>query len=238
MIGLIVFTLLLQDAPCRGEGAARLEAAAARAAAFDLGRAAEMFAAAARSGCAGADVTAHYLRGLTDARAAHAQGGSPESLAPVREAIAAVDTLDGGLPGPAEIARFVLMAAAAAAQSERDEMALLVGHALQLESLQLSAAQPGAPVLTAHEVAGDLWLRVHLYEDARRAYRLAAERVGRTPGVVLGLARAASRLTDRPTACREYRALLDRWGRGREEPAEIQEARAFVEQPWCAASNA
>jgi hypothetical protein len=236
MIGLIVFTLLLQDAPCRGEGA-RLEAAAARADAFDPGQAAAMFAAAASSGCGDADVTAHYLRGLIAARAAYAQGGSPESLEPVRQAVAMLDRLDQGLPGSAEIARFVLMAAAAAAQSERDEMALLIDHAMQLELVQFAAAQPGAPVLTAHGVAGDLWLQVHRYQEAQGAYVLAAERVGRTPGVMLGLARSASRLKDLAAACREYRALLGWWGTRGDDPAEIREARTFLQQPSCVSPN-
>jgi tetratricopeptide (TPR) repeat protein len=214
-----------------------MEAAVARAAAFDFGRAAEMFAAAARSGCAEGDVPAHYLRGLTAARAAFAQGGSPESLEPVREAIAEIETLGGGLPGSAEVARFVLMAAAAAAQSEHDEMALLIDHAIRLERLQFAAAEPGAPVVTAHEVAGDLWLQAHRYEEAQAAYRRAAAQVGRTPRIIAGLARSASRLKDVTAACRESRALLDWWGAKEQDPDEIREARKLLQQPACAVPN-
>jgi tetratricopeptide (TPR) repeat protein len=235
--GLIAFALLVQDAPCPGEGAARMTAAAERFDAFDYGRAAEMYAAAAAVGCEGADVTAEYLRGLIAARAAYAKGGSPESLEPVRQAVGRLAARGATFPGPPEIARFVLMAAAAASQSERDEMALMIDQAIRLESLQLAAGQPGAPVITAHEVAGDLWLQVHRYEEAQRAYALAAERIGRTPRVTLGLARAASRLKDVAAACREYRALLDRWGTRDEAPAEIGEALTFVQQPACAIPN-
>lgn len=235
MIAFVTIALLLQDAPCSGEGASRVSAASALVAAFDLARAAETYGAAAALGCR-TDVAAQYLGGLVAARAAYAQGGSVESLEPVRHAIAALEERGAGDPR-AQIARFVLLAASAAAQSEREEMALMIDQAMRLEALQLAAGQPGAPAVTAHEAAGDLWLQVHRYEDARRAYIVAAERVGRTPRVTLGLARAASRLGDVPGACLEYGALLDRRKAEPDEPPEIREARAFVEQPSCAGAR-
>ena len=231
-MALVILAVLLQGAPCTSEGASRLAAASARAAAFDLAGAAEAYAAAAASGCEGG-VPARYLRGLLAARAAYAQGGSPESLEPVREAIAALEARGAAAAG-AQIARFVLLAAAAAAQSERDEMALMIDQAMRLEAVQLAAGQPGAPAVTAHEIAGDLWFQVHRYEDARRAYMIAAERVGRTARVTLGLARTAARLADMPGACLEYRALVNGRTAAPGEPPELREARAFIEQPSCA----
>ena len=139
------------------------------------------------------EVESLYLKGLADARAAFEKGAPPESLAPVREAIAALGTISQERPGPAEIARLTLQAAAAAAQSERDEMALYLEQATRMERLQFEARQPGAPVVSAHEVAGDLWLQVFRYEDAVRAYLRAAEYVGMTPRVTEGLARARAR---------------------------------------------
>lgn len=236
MAALLVVILLVQEGACQGEAAERVASGTALANAFDLAGAADQYARASRLGCAGAAAGAEYLRGLAAARAAYAAGGSPESLEPVKRAVAALDALDAGLPGPAEVSRFVLMAAAASAQSERDEMALLLEHALRLEAIQLAAGQPGAPAVTAHEAAGDLWLQVHRYEEARRAYDTAAGRVGRTPRVVLGLARTASRLKDEATACREYRALIEGWGTARDEPAEIREARMYIRQPACEAA--
>jgi hypothetical protein len=141
-----------------------------------------------------ADVAALYTRGLEDARAAFAKGGSPESLAPVREAIAALAKLSRERPGPAEIARLTLHAAAAAAQSEREEMTAYLEQATWMERLQFEAGQPGAPVITAHEAAGDLWLQLFGYENAERAYLRAAEYVGMTPRVRDGLARARERI--------------------------------------------
>jgi hypothetical protein len=95
--------------------------------------------------------------------------------------------------GPAEIARLVLLAAAAAAQSERDEMAVYLTHAVEMESLQRAAGQPGAPGLSALEAAGDLWLQVYRYDEARAAYERAAREIGMTPRVKAGLARLEGR---------------------------------------------
>ena len=204
---------------------------------------------AARAACAADETTRVYLDGFIAAVDAYKQGGSPESLTPVAQAIARLEAIGGTMPGQAQIAVLVLRAASAAAQSERDEMGLLLDHALQLETLQLVAKQPGAPVVTAHEAAGDFWLQVHVYERARAAYRLAGERVGVTPRVQLGLARVAARMKDAAAACEGYRAFLDRWGRtapaassaarpsplaNAAPPGEVIEARTFVQQRQCA----
>jgi len=133
------------------------------------------------------DVADVYARGWEAARAAYAQGGSTESLQPVRDAIAILERNGGNVPGPAQIARLVLLAAAAAAQSERDEMAIFLDEAVRLEALQFAAGQPGAPGVSAHEAAGDLWLQVHRFDDARDAYRRAASVLGMTPRIARAL---------------------------------------------------
>ena len=137
-----------------------------------------------------ADVEALYLRGFAAAVESYKQGGSDESLAPVREAMAALEKLARGTPGPAEIARLVLVAAAAAAQSEREEMGAYLTHATDMEMLQVAAGQPGAPGLSALEAAGDLWLQVHRFDEAVRAYERAAAQFGMTPRIAASLARA------------------------------------------------
>lgn len=141
-----------------------------------------------------------YLRGLLSARDAYGLGGSPESLAVVRSAIATLEARPAR-SRQVDIVINVLRAAAAAAQSERDEMALFLTQAIQLETIQLAAREPGAPLISAHEVAGDLWLRVFRYEDARQAYLKALSQVGPTPRVLLGIARAEVRLKNGPNAC-------------------------------------
>jgi hypothetical protein len=62
-------------------------------------------------------------------------------------------------------------------------------------------------MITAHEAAGDLWLQVYRYDDARRAYMKAAERIGVTPRITLGLARLAVRIEAVATACKQYQSL-------------------------------
>jgi hypothetical protein len=234
MLALVIsFALMQQPAACREQAAPFLASALERGEMFDLPGAADMFFAASGQWCADAEIAGHYLRGLTAAREAYRQGGSPDALAPVRLAVAAIDARAHLAPALAATARAVLLAAAAAAQSERDEMSLLIDHAIRLENVQLEARQPPLPVVTAHEAAGDLWLQVHRYEEARRAYQQALVRVGGMPRVMLGLARSAARLQDTPEACHQYRRLIAWWDTRRDQPPEIEEARAFVAQPAC-----
>src|SRR6185503_15848986 len=105
---------------------------------------------------------------------------------PVQQAIAALGMIAQGRKGSAEIARLMLQAAAAAAQSERGELRLYVEAAVQMEWLQRVVGQPGAPIVSAVEMAGELWLQVHQYEDARRAYTYAIEHVGLTARILSG----------------------------------------------------
>lgn len=225
--------LLAQTSACPAESAAHAREAIARAEVFDLTAAAHAWSKAAEARCAAAEVPSYFLQGFVAARAAYAFGGSPESLKPVHDAVAALDARGGTRPGLAQVARYVLLAAAAAARSERDQMTLLVEHALQLESIQIEAGQGGTPGLTAHEAAGDLFLQVHRYEDAHRYYVRAAERLGTTPRVRLGLARAAVRLGAPAAACDQYRGLLTWWDSRADPPSEIREARTAVEGAAC-----
>jgi hypothetical protein len=238
MLALLLSLALLQHpGTCRAQAEPYLATAAERGEAFDLAGASEVFFAASGQWCIEAEIAGHYLRGLVAAREAYKAGGSPQSLAPVRLAIAAIDARASQAPALAALARAVLQAAAAAAQSERDEMALLLEHALRLEAIQIEADQPPLPVATAHDVAGDLWLQVHRDEEAQHAFEQALARVGGTPRVMLGLARATARLKNVPAACDHYRKLLAWWDTRRDTPAEIVEARSFLAaQPACAAS--
>jgi hypothetical protein len=209
-----------------------MNSAAERAAVFDLAGAAQRLQSAAMSGCKDAVLPSIYLRGWSAARDAYRLGGSPASLGQVSQSIAMLqDTF--GKTGPAQIAALVLQAAAAAAQSERDELALMIDYAVQLEDRNLTAKLPGLPMITAHEAAGDLWLQVHRYDDARRAYTTAAGRIGTTPRITLGLARVAARIDAVATACSQYRALVASWKERAFEPPELSEARTFLANPRC-----
>ncbi len=123
----------------------------------------------------------------------------------------------------------MLQAAAAAAQSERDEMRLYLDTAIRMETLQRAAGMPGAPVIAAAEAAGDLWLQVHRYEEARRAYDEAA----RTRGTLAAHPGRPRACGSRPEATSRrrapaFRALLETWGARPGQPAEIVEARIYV----------
>lgn len=229
---MVLFLLLLaQPQECDADANALMKEASARLQSFDSAGAAEALSKASALGCGDAAVALSYLKGLAAATDAYAVGGSPESLQAVSEAISSLERMSVQSV-PAAIARFVLLAAAAASQSEREEMALFLAEALRIEGLQLMARQPGAPVVTAHEIAGDLWLRVHRYDQARQAYLDAFKMLGPTLRTALGLARSAARLDDVVTACLEYRTLVDRWD-ARAPVAEIVEARDYLTRSPC-----
>jgi hypothetical protein len=225
---LVAALLLLVSCDSAAQPPQPRQFAATRAAEFDVGGAVTLLEASASQGDASAPIPLLYLRGLIAAREAFREGGAPDALAPVRGSITALGALSKGQPGEAEIARLVLQAAAAAAQSERDEMRLYIESATQMEVVQRAAGQRGAPLVSAAEVAGDLWLQVSRYEDARAAYTAAAEHVGFTPRILSGLARAARRLSDMAAACAAYQRLVDAWGARPAAPAEIVEARAYL----------
>jgi hypothetical protein len=122
----------------------------------------------------------------------------------------------------------MLQAASAAAQSEIDEMRLYLESAVHMESLQRAAGQPGAPLVSAAETAGELWLQLHRYDDARRAFAEARAQMGGTARVLAGVGRAAQRLRDTDIACAAFRELLEAWGARPARPSEIAEAQAYV----------
>lgn len=229
---MVLLILLAQIGACSPDAVEKLAVAAARVNAFDLAGALD--AARAAGECDQAAGTVEYLEALLSAPEAVKQGGTIDSLRDIRSAVNALSRRSEAGERRWEVASLALRAVAAASQYERDEMAVYLAEATRLEGLLLAASLAGAPSITAHELAGDLWLQVHRFEDARRAYTLAAERVGRTPRVRLGLARVAIRLQEPTLACQEYRWLLDAWGDRAETPPEIAEARTYVSAtPGC-----
>lgn len=236
MATLIVLAVLLaQDVPCRDAGAPDLALAAERGEAFDLAGAAAAAFTAAGFGCVEAEIAGHYLRGLLAAREAYRQFASAASLAPVMIEVSAIQARASEEPTLAALAVAVLRAAVAAAQRERDELALRLDHAIRLESVQLEASARGLPIVTAHEVAGDLWLEIHAYDEARQAYQRAANRVGPTPRVTLGLARVATGRNETDVACGLYRDFVAQWASSTEGAAELSEARSYLQLPPCTA---
>lgn len=208
-----------------------LSEAVARAEAFDLPGALE--AARRVRDCDEAAAAVDYVEGLLGARNAIATGGTEDALRDVRSAANALARRAETGERRWEAASMAMRAVAAASQSERGEMSIYLAEATRLEALAVAAGLPPLPLVSAHELSGDLWLQVHRFEDARKAYAQASNVVGRTGRVRLGLARSAARLADTPGACAEYGSLLE-WWNGREgEPPEIAEARTFVASPDC-----
>ena len=231
---------MLQAAPC-GVAAKAAEERGSRLA-FELRLEASVaaYADAARLGCGDAATIAVYLRGLQAARDAYRAGGSESALAPVRTAIATLDAQAARGSSTADIARTLLLAAGAAAQSERDDMSTFLTHALHLEAVQRVVAGKALLPVTALEVAGDLWLQVHRFDDARAAYQTAAEILGHRPRIAAGLARVAVRLNDASGACAAYRELLmflsapaAAPAERQPEPSEVQEARQYLAEHGC-----
>jgi hypothetical protein len=235
LLTLVVF--LLQDSQCRGEATRLIAEAQRRGNVFDLAGSADAYAAAVNVGCVDAHAAAIYIRGLIAARAADAQFGSAVSLQPLRAAISALEPHAAADP-VARAMQAVLRAAMPAAQHERAEMALLIDDMLRRESLQLEAKLPAMPVISAHEAAGYFWLQLRVWDEAARAFDLAGRRIGQTPHVMLGAARAASGRQDVAAACQHYKALVSWWGSRPVSSPEITEAREFVKRPSCAAPPA
>jgi len=225
----ILGTFLAMQAPCAPDAMRLLSDASVRASRFDLPEAVESLRTAPT--CERALVAAWYLQGLLDAGAAASVGGTAESLAPVRRAITVLEQLARNGSVSAEIARLLLHAAAAAAQTERDEMRLYLESASQMEFVQEAAGLAGAPIVGAMEMAGALWLQVDRYDEARRAYEEAERRHGATHRITLGVARTSARLGDSASACARYRRLLDGWGSSDMERPEIVEAHAYLARP-------
>lgn len=148
------------------------------------------------------------ISGWVTARAAERTGGSEESLRGARAAVERLVAI-GARPEwrvESEYARAAILAAIAAAQDERGEMALYLAHARSLsEQLALAGATPRWPLPIA-ALAGDLWLEVDRYDEARTAF----ERAEPTGFVLIGLARTRTRLDDRAGACEAYRQALQK----------------------------
>lgn len=236
-LALVMGVALAQLPDCPLPALKILAEATVHAQEFDLVGAAALLDVPAAATCADAKIASAYLRGLLASREAYRKGGGDDSLAPVREAVSALAALSRNQRGPADIARLILLAAAAAAVSEREEMLVFIDFARQKELEQRAARQPGPPMISALEVAGDLWLQVHRYEDAQRFYELAAEHLGYTPRVLFGLGKIAVQFKQTSRACANYRKLIDWWGRRPANPPEIAEARESLQQPACVGSD-
>jgi hypothetical protein len=127
----------------------------------------------------------------------------------------------GDLALEAEYAQTAIRAAIAAAQDERPEMELLLAHARDLTERLAARSRRALWPRPFNLLAGELWLEVDRYEDARLAYeRAVTDRA--TPLALSGLARALARLNRHAEACQTYGRMRDDTGPLRDE------ARAYL----------
>lgn len=224
----ILIAGLVQAPVCPDDAATpALRDSAVLAGSLDLPAAVQRLEQPSIRGCPEVRAAALYLNALQRARDAYSSGGDATSLQPVMLAIATLEQQAAGGDVRAELMRVILLAAVAAAQSERGDMALLLEHAMAMERRLVAEGGSGAPGVTAHEAAGDLWLQVHRFESAAAAYTAAAQLFGGTSRITLGLAHVAVQTKQAEPACRAYRALIADW-RGADPAAAVVEARAFV----------
>lgn len=140
------------------------------------------------------------MDGWVAARELAPKGGALELLGPVNMRLRALD----GLPGmPARYADVAIRAAVSAAQEERDEMEVFLAHARDLSDTMALTGTPAQWPLPIDELAGELWLEVDRYTEARDAY-LRATKLKATANAWIGLARASDRLGDIVAACAAY----------------------------------
>jgi hypothetical protein len=148
------------------------------------------------------------LRGWAAARTLLPLGGGDHSH---REAVRRIlDGLAALASGPlamdAEYADVAVRAYVAAAQDERPEMELLLTHARDLSERLAARGRRALWPRPFNLLAGELWLEVDRYEEARAAFERAV-REEPTPMALIGLGRALDRLDRRQEACQAFRQV-------------------------------
>jgi hypothetical protein len=173
--------------------------------------------------------TAHvwFARGFAAARASWPGGTGPLADRARLEADSLALADRNGGHRLLDLQRFAVLIALAAAQEERPEMTVLLTHVLDLDERE-PVTDPPALLIPIREIAGDLWLQVARFADARREYTAA---VARYPGRArswLGLARAAARASDAGAARDAYTRFLEIWKEADADLPELAEARTYL----------
>jgi tetratricopeptide (TPR) repeat protein len=159
--------------------------------------------------CAALNLARLSLLAYHEARAVAALGGPVERQGPVRRALASLNDLRGGsLDLEVEYADTAIRAAIAAAQDERPEMELLLTHARDLAERLSDRSRRAVWPRPFNLLAGELWLEVDRFEEARAAFERAVK-ADAGPVAIVGLARALARLGRHEEACRLWRRVPD-----------------------------
>jgi len=167
-------------------------------------------AAAEHGACHELGLGALVVDGWVEARRLALIGGAPDALARMHDTLARIEAVRAARPATAILAQMaayadaVLRAAVAAAQDERDEMQVYLAHARTLaDSLALAGVTRPWP-LPIDVAAGELWLEVDRFADARDAFARVAD-AALAVRVALGTGRAFEQLKDGSAACVAYR---------------------------------
>ena len=215
------------SAECRPGDEAALARAARAAAAADGEVAAEILRAAYADSpaCSALGTASWAWHGWLAAASAQAAGGTEESLAGVRGALAVLEPGGTAPSTDAALAAAVLHAAAAAAQSEREEMRIWLEHAADLARRLAPGtwAWPMAPAVAE----GELWLALHDPAMADAAFQRALAD-GVTPVALRGLGRARAGGDNMKGGCEPYREALALVEAERPDGPLAVEARAFL----------
>jgi tetratricopeptide (TPR) repeat protein len=174
--------------------------------------------------------SAWFVWGLAHARLAW-PGARPDHTRRARQAATVLDEMASrlGRSNRTEVRHLAVRAAIAAAEEERDEMAVLLDRARVVDDLLVQAGLGADPVVALPELEGDLWLQVSRFRDAVDAYRRAVAQPGPVrPRAWLGLARAHARLdaTDAARAAAREAAAL--WHRADPDLPELAELRVLL----------
>lgn len=103
--------------------------------------------------------------------------------------------------------------------------------AQQAAGLEKQTGKPSGPSLLvkpAYELYGEILLRAGRPRDALAQFRVALGRQANRPRSVLGAARAAAQLGDRPAALAAYGQFLADWSQADLSLPELREAHAYV----------
>ena len=134
-------------------------------------------------------------------------------------------------PGSAQVALLQLDALLALADGDEDDALDLLQEAAAVEDAMPLDFGPAVPVKPAHELLGDVLLRLGRPELAMGHYEDALARYPRRSRALLGLARAAAAADDPDTAQRVYAELAEIWRDADADSAALAEVRLHAGAP-------
>ena len=212
---------------CGPQATAALERAGADVDAADGEAAVQVLrnAYTANASCPALAIASWSWHAWLGASRAVARGGSEESLAPVREALAVLEPGGRATTVAAAYAAAIAHAAAAASQHEREEMRVWLEHAAGLAARLPSGSRPWP--LPPDVAEGELWLVVQdpALADPAFTRALAAKE---TAVAFRGQARARASGANMAGGCEPFRRALALVEGTRPDGPLAVEARAFL----------